>query len=107
MKGLFTLKRILTAIAIVVLLVGIGTQIKTSLRLKKEEKEQKVLLQEANEYNQRLKEEKQQSDSGLNIEMLAREKLNMIKEGEKSVINSKKENLDEDSDKDITDDSSN
>ena len=52
-------------------------------------------------------EEKQQSDSGLNIEKLAREKLNMIKEGEKSVINSKRENLDVDSDEDITDDSSN
>ena len=31
----------------------------------------------------------------------------MIKEGEKSVINSKRENLDVDSDEDITDDSSN
>ena len=58
-------------------------------RMEEDKVNQEVKLEKVKEENQRLTEQKSEAESGEYLEQLAREKLNMHKQGEYSVVEKK------------------
>lgn len=82
MKRKLTLKKLIILVLAVVFLCGFIRQEKTIRRIEEERVSKEAQLKEAQEKNERLQEEKSKSQSEDYVEKLARERLNMIKEGE-------------------------
>lgn len=85
MKSKFKYKNLVILVLCVVFLCGFIKQQNAASRIKKSITEQTEKLNELNELNEKLTEEVDNSQSDEYREKLAREKLNMIKDGEKSV----------------------
>lgn len=82
MKRKLTLKKLIILVLAVVFLCGFIRQERTIRRIEEERVSKEAQLKEAQEKNERLQEEKSKSQSEDYVEKLARERLNMIKEGE-------------------------
>lgn len=82
MKRKLTVKKLIILVLAVVFLCGFIRQEKTIRRIEEERVSKEAQLKEAQEKNERLQEEKSKSQSEDYVEKLARERLNMIKEGE-------------------------
>lgn len=85
MKEKFKFKNLIILVLCVVFLCGFIKQQSAMSRIKKETKEKSQELQEVKKENEKLTEEANMSETEEYHEKLAREKLNMIKDGEKSV----------------------
>ena len=89
MKKKLKIKNMVILIIITIFLIEFVNQVGVISRLKKEKVASDLILQESKEEKERLEEEVEQAKSKEYIERLAREKLNMIKDGEKTVITEK------------------
>lgn len=88
MKKRFTLKNVAILVLLFVFFISFVKQEVAMKNLKKDIQVQQQELDKVREKNERLKEEEAQSKSEEYIEKMARERLGMVKPGEKSVINS-------------------
>ena len=85
MKGKFRFKNLIIIVLCMIFVFGFIKQQSAMNRIKKETKEKTAKLQKVKETNEKLTEEINMSQTDEYNEKLAREKLNMIKDGEKSV----------------------
>jgi cell division protein FtsB len=90
MEKRFTLKNIVMLILILVFCFSFVRQEVAMRSIKKEILSKQQELEKLKEKNDRLRDEVDQSKTDAFIEKMARDRLGMIKEGEKSVINSVK-----------------
>lgn len=89
MKRKLRIKNLIILVLSAIFLIGFIRQEKVMDRIEEEKKAQKAILEELKEDNARLQEEKSTVQTGQYVEKLAREKLNMIKPGEWTVVNKK------------------
>ena len=89
MKRRVKLKNLIILVLSMIFIIGFIRQERAINRIEKEQKQRKEQLEEIKQENQRYKEQKNMIATGEYIEKLAREKLNMIKPGEWSVLNKK------------------
>ncbi|MBO8159761.1 septum formation initiator family protein [Thermosyntropha sp.] len=80
------LKKILIIALCFFLLFPVGSRVKTVWKLNERKKELEAIKAELVTENKRLKEEYEKARSLENIERIAREKLGMVKEGEKPLV---------------------
>lgn len=85
MKGKFRFKNLIIVVLCTIFVFGFIKQQSAMNRIKKETKEKTKKLQQVKEENEKLTEEINMSQTDEYHEKLAREKLNMIKDGEKTV----------------------
>ena len=85
MKGKFRFRNLIIIVLCTIFVFGFIKQQSTMNRIKKETKEKTKKLQQVKEENEKLTEEINMSQTDEYHEKLAREKLNMIKDGEKTV----------------------
>lgn len=85
MKGKFRFKNLIIIVLCTIFVFGFIKQQSAMNRIKKETKEKTEKLQQVKEENEKLTEEINMSQTDEYHEKLAREKLNMIKDGEKTV----------------------
>ena len=85
MKGKFRFRNLIILVLCMIFVCGFIKQQSAMNRIKKETKEKTAKLQKVKETNEKLTEEINMSQTDEYNEKLAREKLNMIKDGEKSV----------------------
>ena len=85
MKGKFRFKNLIIIVLCIIFVFGFIKQQSAMNRIKKETKEKTEKLQQVKEENERLTDEINMSQTDEYHEKLAREKLNMIKDGEKTV----------------------
>jgi cell division protein FtsB len=85
MKKKLTLKNLIFLVMAIVFVIAFIRQQETIKRIEKDKQAKQVQLQELKETNERLQEENDKAQSDEYLEQLARERLNMIKPGEKSV----------------------
>lgn len=84
-KGIF-LKRLITIMMCIVLIVPVISRAKTVWELEIRKKELEAKKAQLLIENKRLREEYKEATSLENIERIAREKLGMVKEGEKPLV---------------------
>lgn len=89
MKRKLKLKNLIILVLSVIFLIGFVRQQSAINRIQKNKQNQKNILRELKNQNERLEEQKKMIQTGQYIEQLAREKLNMLKPGEWSVIDKK------------------
>lgn len=85
MKGKFRFKNLIIIVLCTIFVFGFIKQQSAMNRIKKETKEKTEKLQQVKEENEKLTDEINMSQTDEYHEKLAREKLNMIKDGEKTV----------------------
>ncbi len=85
MKERFRFRNLIILVLCMIFVCGFIKQQSAMNRIKKETKEKTAKLQKVKETNEKLTEEINMSQTDEYNEKLAREKLNMIKDGEKSV----------------------
>ncbi len=85
MKGKFRFRNLIIIVLCTIFVCGFIKQQSAMNRIKKETQEKTAELQKVKETNEKLTEEINMSQTDEYNEKLAREKLNMIKDGEKSV----------------------
>lgn len=85
MRRKLTLKNLIILVLSVIFVVSFVRQEKTMKRIEQEREIKQEQLQELEEKNERLQEENAKAQSDEYLEQLARERLNMIKDGETSV----------------------
>lgn len=85
MKGKLTIKNLIILVLSIIFVVGFVRQEKAITRIEKDKQAKEQQLQELKEKQERLEEENAKSQTDEYLEELARERLNMIKEGETSV----------------------
>lgn len=85
MKKKLTLKNLIFLVISIVFVIAFIRQKETIKRIKKDKQAKQVQLQELKETNERLQEENDKAQSDEYLEQLARQRLNMIKPGEKSL----------------------
>ncbi len=85
MKERFRFRNLIILVLCMIFVCGFIKQQSAMNRIKKETKEKTAKLQKVKETNEKLTEEINMSQNDEYNEKLAREKLNMIKDGEKSV----------------------
>lgn len=85
MKGKLTIKNLIILVLSIIFVVGFIRQEKAITRIEKDKQAKELQLQELKEKQERLEEENAKSQTDEYLEELARERLNMIKEGETSV----------------------
>lgn len=85
MKKKLTLKNLIILVLSIIFVVSFARQEKTIKRIEKDKQAKQEQLQELQDKNERLQEENAKAKSDEYLEKLARERLNMIKEGETSV----------------------
>jgi len=86
MKRKLTIKNLIIVVLSLIFLFGFIRQERTMNRMNEDKANQESKLEDVKEENQRLNEKKNEAESGEYLEQLAREKLNMHKEGEYSVV---------------------
>lgn len=89
MKKRLTIKNLIILVLSLIFIFGFVRQERAINRINEDKAYQEKRLEEVKEENQRLNEHKSEAESGEYLEQLAREKLNMRKEGEYSVVNKK------------------
>lgn len=89
MKKKFALKNVIIIILITIFCVSFIRQELAMKRIKETVSQKQEELEKLKEQNDRLKEEVESTNTDTYIEKMARERLGMIKEGEKVVIESK------------------
>lgn len=82
----FPLKKIMIIMICFLLILPIGSRAKTIWELEARKKSLETKKAQLLEENKRLKEEYEKARSVENIERIAREKLGMVKEGEKPLV---------------------
>lgn len=82
----FPLKKIMIIMICFLLILPIGSRVKTIWELEARKKSLETKKAQLLEENKRLKEEYEKARSIENIERIAREKLGMVKEGEKPLV---------------------
>lgn len=87
MKKKLTFKNLIILVLSLIFLFGFVRQERAMNRMNEDKAYQENKLEKVKEENQRLNEQKSEAESGEYLEQLAREKLNMHKEGEYSVVN--------------------
>lgn len=85
MKKKLTLKNLIILVLSIILVVSVVRQEKTIRRIDKDKQAKQEQLQELQDKNERLNEENAKAKSDEYLEKLARERLNMTKNGETSV----------------------
>lgn len=85
MRKKLTLKNLIILVLSIIFVVGFARQEKTMQRIEKDKQAKQEQLQELEEKKQRLQEENAKAQSDEYLEQLARERLNMTKNGETSV----------------------
>lgn len=85
MKKKLTLKNLIILVLSIIFVVSFARQEKTIKRIEKDKQAKQEQLQELQDKNERLQEENAKAKSDEYLEKLARERLNMTKEGETSV----------------------
>lgn len=85
MKKKLTLKNLIFLVISIVFVIAFIRQKETIKRIEKDKQAKQVQLQELKETNERLQEENDKAQSDEYLEQLARQRLNMIKPGEKSL----------------------
>ncbi len=85
MKKKLTLKNLIILVLSIILVVSVVRQEKAIKRIEKDKQAKQEQLQELQDKNERLKEENAKAKSDEYLEKLARERLNMTKNGETSV----------------------
>lgn len=89
MKKKITIKNLIILGLALVFLFGFIRQERVMSRMEEEKANEQIKLEKVKEENERLSEQKKEAESGEYLEQLAREKLNMHKEGEYSVVDKK------------------
>lgn len=89
MKRKVKLKNIIILVLSMIFIIGFIRQERAINRIEKEQKQKVKQLKQIQQENQRYREQKDMIVTGEYVEKLAREKLNMIKPGEWSVLNKK------------------
>ena len=89
MKRKVKLKNIIILVLSMIFIIGFIRQERAINRIDKEQKQKAEQLKQIQQENQRYREQKDMIATGEYVEKLAREKLNMIKPGEWSVLNKK------------------
>ena len=89
MKKKITIKNLIILVLSLIFLFGFVRQERVMNRMEEDKVNQEVKLEKVKEENQRLTEQKSEAESGEYLEQLAREKLNMHKQGEYSVVEKK------------------
>lgn len=79
-------KKLVIFMLCIVLILPVGSRLKTVWELEKQKKALEIRKAELLEENRKLKEEYKNATSLENIEKIAREKLGMVKEGEKPLV---------------------
>lgn len=87
MKKKLTFKNLIILVLSLIFLFGFVRQERAMNRMNEDKAKEEIKLEKVKEENQRLNEKKNEAESGEYLEQLAREKLNMHKEGEYSVVN--------------------
>ena len=85
MKKKLTLKNLIILVLSIIFVVSFARQEKTIKRIEKDKQAKQEQLQELQDKNERLQEENAKAKSDEYLEKLARERLNMTKNGETSV----------------------
>lgn len=85
MKKKLTLKNLIFLVISIIFVIAFIRQKETIKRIEKDKQAKQVQLQELKETNERLQEENDKAQSDEYLEQLARQRLNMIKPGEKSL----------------------
>ncbi|MGG7179030.1 FtsB family cell division protein [Clostridium paraputrificum] len=96
MKRKLTIKNLIILVLAVVFLFGFIRQERAMKRIEVEKEAKQTQLEQLQEKNQRLQEENDKAKTDEYLEQLARERLNMIKDGEKSTDNKKVESNSQD-----------
>lgn len=86
MNKKFKIKNLIILVLSVIFLIGIVKQARTMHRLKEEKKSQEVILEQSKAKNENLHDENSMVKTGEFVEQLAREKLNMLKPGESTIV---------------------
>lgn len=89
MKRKVKLKNLIILVLSMIFIIGFIRQERAINRIEKEQKQKAEQLKQIQQENQRYREQKDMIATGEYVEKLAREKLNMIKPGEWSVLNKK------------------
>ncbi|WP_066871034.1 FtsB family cell division protein [Clostridium mediterraneense] len=89
MKSKFTARKLVIVTVSVLFVFSFGKQLITNRRLNKEKSQVEQQMKNINQKNVELTEEFKNSKSDSYIEQMARERLGMIKKGEKVIIDSK------------------
>ena len=89
MKSRFTAKKLVIVTVSVLFVCAFGKQMITNRRLEKEKSQVEQQMKNISQKNVELTEEFKNSKSDSYIEQMARERLGMIKKGEKVIIDSK------------------
>ena len=91
MKRRLNIKNVIILVLAIVFLFSFVKQESAMRRIEKEKVAKQTQLEELQEKNERLQEEKDKSQSDEYLEQLARERLNMIKKGQYKIENKKQE----------------
>lgn len=85
MKKKLTLKNLIIVVLAIIFVVAFVRQEQTMTRIKENKQAKQEELQELKNKNERLEEESKKAQTDEYLEKLARERLNMVKQGETSV----------------------
>ena len=86
MNKKFKIQNLIILVLSVIFLIGFINQTRTMYRLKQEKKSQEAILEKSKSKNESLQDENNMVQTGQFVEKLAREKLNMLKPGESTII---------------------
>lgn len=86
MNKKFKIKNLIILVLSVIFLIGFINQARTMHRLKQEKKSQEAILEKSKAKNESLQDENDMVQTGEYVEQLAREKLNMLKPGESTIV---------------------
>ncbi|MBE6050100.1 MAG: septum formation initiator family protein [Clostridium sp.] len=85
MKKRLTLKNLIIVVLAIIFVVAFARQEQTMKRIEENKQAKQEELQELQNKNERLEEESKKAQTDEYLEKLARERLNMVKQGETSV----------------------
>lgn len=85
MKKRLTLKNLIIIVLVAIFAISFVRQEQTMIRIEKNKQAKQEELQELQNKNERLEEENKKAQTDEYLEKLARERLNMVRQGETSV----------------------